>query len=190
MAGGSSRTAHGLCHDGNRGQSGPRHSGGHRRRAAGGNRSPSSSRRAAIGPPRTLDRNLHISTSSATFLRVCFFRTAIWWSLMAAPARLWLRSEMACRWTILPVAADQPDNARRCVDLGVTETVTTDERAPGTIRAATRKVLADARYQENAARLRDEIQAMPGPDHAVALLERLEAEQHIPAFASDPGIEP
>jgi UDP:flavonoid glycosyltransferase YjiC (YdhE family) len=91
---------------------------------------------------------------------------------------------------ILPVAADQPDNARRCVDLGVAETVTTDERAPGTIRAATRKVLADPRYQENAARLRVEIQAMPGPDHAVALLERLEAEQHIPAFARDPGMEP
>ncbi len=86
---------------------------------------------------------------------------------------------------ILPVAADQPDNARRCVDLGVAEAVKTDERAPETIRAATRKVLADPRYRENAARLRDEIQTMPGPSDAVALLERLAVERRVPELASD-----
>lgn len=78
---------------------------------------------------------------------------------------------------ILPIAADQPDNARRCVDIGLAEAVTSDERTPETIRAATRKVLADPRYRENAGRLQDEIQAMPGPDQAVALLERLAVEQ-------------
>jgi UDP:flavonoid glycosyltransferase YjiC (YdhE family) len=91
---------------------------------------------------------------------------------------------------ILPVAADQPDNARRCVDIGVAEAVTIDARTPETIRAAARKVLADPRYQENAARLRDEIQAMPGPSHAVALLERLAAERHVPEIAGEPGTEP
>jgi UDP:flavonoid glycosyltransferase YjiC (YdhE family) len=88
---------------------------------------------------------------------------------------------------ILPVAADQPDNARRCVDLGLAEAVTSDKRTPETIRAATRKVLAEPRYRENAGRLRDEIQAMPGPDQAVALLERLAAKRPLPKIAADPG---
>jgi UDP:flavonoid glycosyltransferase YjiC (YdhE family) len=78
---------------------------------------------------------------------------------------------------ILPVAADQPDNARRCVDLGLAEAVTSDERTPETIRAATRRVLTDSHYRQNAGRLRDEIQAMPGPDQVVTLLERLAAER-------------
>ena len=90
---------------------------------------------------------------------------------------------------ILPVAADQPDNARRCADLGVAEAMTTDERTPETIRAAARKVLADPRYHENAARLRGEIQAMPGPSNAVALLERLAAERRVPELAGEPGTE-
>ena len=74
---------------------------------------------------------------------------------------------------ILPIAADQPDNARRCTELGVAIAVYPEERTPETIRAATRKVLTDPGYRENAVRLQDEMQAMPGPAHAVALLERL-----------------
>jgi UDP:flavonoid glycosyltransferase YjiC (YdhE family) len=36
-------------------------------------------------------------------------------------------------------------------------------------------VLADPTYRLNAEQIRDEIAALPGPDHAVRLLERLAA---------------
>jgi UDP:flavonoid glycosyltransferase YjiC (YdhE family) len=76
---------------------------------------------------------------------------------------------------ILPLAADQPDNARRCVALGVARSVNLPDRTPVAIRSATRDVLTDPRYREAAARMRLEIQAMPGPEAAVGLLERLAA---------------
>jgi UDP:flavonoid glycosyltransferase YjiC (YdhE family) len=34
-------------------------------------------------------------------------------------------------------------------------------------------VLEDARYRDSAERIRDEIAALPGPEHAVTLLKRL-----------------
>ncbi|MDQ2783675.1 MAG: hypothetical protein M3Y58_01590 [Chloroflexota bacterium] len=37
--------------------------------------------------------------------------------------------------------------------------------------------LADATYRTNAARLRDEMAALPGPEYAVELLERLAVEK-------------
>jgi UDP:flavonoid glycosyltransferase YjiC (YdhE family) len=77
----------------------------------------------------------------------------------------------------IPIAADQPENAARCAALGVGVTVGPDERTPEAIRAAMREVLANPAYRANAARLRDAMAALPGPEHAVALLERLAAEQ-------------
>lgn len=74
---------------------------------------------------------------------------------------------------IIPIAADQPENARRCVALGVGRSIAPDERTPETIRAATRAVLRDGRYRRNAAQLRAEYQALPDLDQAVRLLERL-----------------
>jgi UDP:flavonoid glycosyltransferase YjiC (YdhE family) len=38
-------------------------------------------------------------------------------------------------------------------------------------------VLADQTYRRHAERMRDEIAALPGPEHAVTLLERLAAER-------------
>jgi UDP:flavonoid glycosyltransferase YjiC (YdhE family) len=43
-------------------------------------------------------------------------------------------------------------------------------------------VLADPSYRANAERVRDEIAALPGPEFAVALLERLAAEKQ-PIYA-------
>jgi hypothetical protein len=40
-------------------------------------------------------------------------------------------------------------------------------------RAAVREVLSNPRYRENAARLQQEIQLLPGPEFAVQLLEKL-----------------
>ncbi len=83
---------------------------------------------------------------------------------------------------VIPVQGDQPRNARRCADLGVGRVVGPEERTPAAIRAAVRAVLAEPSYRRNAVRLRDEIDALPRMDHAVALLERLAVEhQHLPA---------
>jgi UDP:flavonoid glycosyltransferase YjiC (YdhE family) len=78
---------------------------------------------------------------------------------------------------IIPIAADQSDNARRCAELGVGRMVAPESRTPEAIRLAARQVLADPRYRENAEQLRDEIRVMPGPEHAIALLERLAANR-------------
>jgi MGT family glycosyltransferase len=82
---------------------------------------------------------------------------------------------------ILPVAADQPENARTCRELGLARVVEPD--APPAmglaqaIREATREVLADARYREAAQRVRDEIEELPGLEQVVGLLERLAEER-------------
>ena len=46
-------------------------------------------------------------------------------------------------------------------------------------------MLADPAYRRNAERLRDEIAALPGMDHAVELLERLAVDQQ-PLLAAPP----
>lgn len=74
---------------------------------------------------------------------------------------------------VIPIAADQPENARRCVALGVGRGIPPEGRTPAAIRAATRAVLRDDRYRRNAARLRDEFRALPDLAHAVALLTGL-----------------
>lgn len=78
---------------------------------------------------------------------------------------------------VIPIAADQPENARRCVDLGLGRVVGPSERTPEAIRAAVREVLGDPRYRQNAAALRTEMEALPGPERAVELLEGLATEK-------------
>jgi UDP:flavonoid glycosyltransferase YjiC (YdhE family) len=53
---------------------------------------------------------------------------------------------------------------------------------PEVAREAVLTVLADPSYRANAERVRDEIAALPGPEFAVALLERLAAEKQ-PIYA-------
>jgi len=78
---------------------------------------------------------------------------------------------------IIPIGADQPYNAACCAALGVGRVVEPAERTPEAIRAAVHTVLADPSYRANAERVRDEMAALPGPEHAVALLERLVMEK-------------
>ena len=85
---------------------------------------------------------------------------------------------------IIPLAADQPDNARRCVTLGVARVVAADERSPRAIRDAVRAVLGDAGYRRRAMQMRAESERLPGPDHAVAWLERLASERQPLVAAS------
>jgi UDP:flavonoid glycosyltransferase YjiC (YdhE family) len=78
---------------------------------------------------------------------------------------------------IIPISADQPVNARLCAELGVARVVTPDGRTElelaQEIRNATREVLRDPAYRENAQRLRKEIEELPGLEYPVALLETL-----------------
>jgi UDP:flavonoid glycosyltransferase YjiC (YdhE family) len=74
---------------------------------------------------------------------------------------------------LMPLGADQPYNVRRCVDLGVAlelEPVTVTAEA---IEATVAGMIADDRYRRAAERIRDEINAMPGPEKTVPLLARL-----------------
>jgi MGT family glycosyltransferase len=78
---------------------------------------------------------------------------------------------------LLPMGADQPLNAARCVALGVAQVLDAVTATPEDVREAVATVLADAAYRRAAERIRKEIAALPGPAHAVSLLERLAAER-------------
>ncbi len=78
---------------------------------------------------------------------------------------------------VIPIAADQPENAQRCADLGLGRVVGPGERTAHAIRAAVRDVLANPRIHQNAAALQAEMEALPGPERAVELLEQLAIEK-------------
>jgi len=78
---------------------------------------------------------------------------------------------------IVPVSADQPDNARRCEQLGVATVVSPDNRTPEAFRNATREVLQNPGYRQTAKRLREEMERLPGPEQVVGWLERLDGER-------------
>lgn len=83
---------------------------------------------------------------------------------------------------LLPMGADQPLNAGRGDALGVARVLDAVRATPDSVREAVSAVLADPTYRRAAERLKVEIAALPGPAHAVALLERLAAERR-PIFA-------
>ena len=74
---------------------------------------------------------------------------------------------------MLPVAADQPENAERCVAAGAAVALPPDARGADDVRAAAAAVLADPSLATAAAGLRDEIAAMPPPADLVPFLESL-----------------
>jgi UDP:flavonoid glycosyltransferase YjiC (YdhE family) len=75
---------------------------------------------------------------------------------------------------VVPISADQPDNAARCRALGLGRVVHPAELTPERGRQAVRAVLDEPSYRRNAERFRDEIAVLPGVDAVIALLERLE----------------
>lgn len=77
---------------------------------------------------------------------------------------------------VIPIAADQPENARRCAALGVGRVVEPAELTPEALREAVLGVLKHAAYRENARRLQEEMLALPGVAYAVERLERLGLE--------------
>jgi UDP:flavonoid glycosyltransferase YjiC (YdhE family) len=76
---------------------------------------------------------------------------------------------------LLPYSADQPENAARCATLGVAEVLPLVDMDPGSLRRAIDAVLGDGRYRRAARTLRREIEELPGPRHAVTMLEDLAA---------------
>jgi UDP:flavonoid glycosyltransferase YjiC (YdhE family) len=85
---------------------------------------------------------------------------------------------------LIPMGADQPINAARCEQLGVARVLDPIEATPILVRAAVTDILENPNYRRAAERLRDEFAALPGPTHAVRLLERLAAEKR-PIFPLD-----
>jgi UDP:flavonoid glycosyltransferase YjiC (YdhE family) len=74
---------------------------------------------------------------------------------------------------VVPITSDQPENARHCVALRVARALDVSVIDPTATRAAVNDVLTDPVYRLNAQKLREEIEGLPGPEHAVTLLERL-----------------
>jgi UDP:flavonoid glycosyltransferase YjiC (YdhE family) len=77
---------------------------------------------------------------------------------------------------VLPVNADQPVNAERCVAAGVARALAPDARGAEDVGRAARAVLDDGRYSIAARRLQAEIAAMPAPEDVLPWLERLARE--------------
>lgn len=74
---------------------------------------------------------------------------------------------------VVPTTWDKPDNARRVVDAGVGVRLPPKRCTPAGLRAAVGEVLSKPRYRENAIRLAERLNAAPGPQGAVDLLETL-----------------
>lgn len=78
---------------------------------------------------------------------------------------------------VIPISADQPYNAACCAALGVGVVIEPGERSAEAIRAAVREVMDNRSYRQKAEQMRAEMAALPGPEHAVTLLERLAVEK-------------
>lgn len=68
---------------------------------------------------------------------------------------------------IIPLAADQPDNADVCVSAGVAKAIAPEELTPAAVRAAVDEVLGDGKYRERANAVAAEIAAMPSPETCI-----------------------
>jgi UDP:flavonoid glycosyltransferase YjiC (YdhE family) len=72
---------------------------------------------------------------------------------------------------MVPIAADQPENAAACAAAGVAIVIRADRLTPALIRAAAERVLKEPSFEERAATVAAEIAAMPDAADAVAAIE-------------------
>ena len=79
---------------------------------------------------------------------------------------------------LIPMGADQPFNVARCEALGLARVLDPVAATPDGIREAVSEVLDDGRYREAAGQMAGEMAAMPPPEHAITLLERLALDQN------------
>jgi UDP:flavonoid glycosyltransferase YjiC (YdhE family) len=79
---------------------------------------------------------------------------------------------------VVPLFADQPENARRVAEVGAGIAVEPRREDPSAttapLRRAIEAVLGDESYRERAGALAQELRAEPPVDEAVPLLERLD----------------
>jgi MGT family glycosyltransferase len=73
---------------------------------------------------------------------------------------------------VVPITADQPYSAERCVALGIGHAISADNRSADAIRNAVHRVLSQPGYRENARRFQGEMVSLPGREHLVALIEK------------------
>lgn len=74
---------------------------------------------------------------------------------------------------VIPMGGDQPLNAARCEALGLGRVLDAVRCTSNDARDAVSAVLEDSRFRHAAMGLRDEIDALPGTDYALTLLEEL-----------------
>ena len=74
---------------------------------------------------------------------------------------------------ILPIAADQPENAERCLEAGVARVLPLEDRGPARVCEAAADVLSDPAFRASATRVRHQIEDMPEPAEVVPWLEAL-----------------
>ena len=80
---------------------------------------------------------------------------------------------------VLPMGADQPDNADRCEALGVGLVLDATSADPGTIAGAVETVARDERFARAAAALADEAAAQPAPATIAELRTILDRRSRI-----------
>jgi UDP:flavonoid glycosyltransferase YjiC (YdhE family) len=85
---------------------------------------------------------------------------------------------------VMPIAADQPENAERCLEAGVARVLPLDDRGPARVCEAAADVLSDPSFRSCATRIADQIAAMPEPAAVVPWLEELAAGRE----AARPGV--
>ena len=78
---------------------------------------------------------------------------------------------------VLPQGANQFHNARACVAGGVGRALLPDEVDASAVRSELRALLEEPAYGQRARTIQEELRAMPGPDEAVKLLERLDHDR-------------
>ena len=74
---------------------------------------------------------------------------------------------------LAPMSADQPHNARRCLELGTARVLDPVLATPEEVSAAVSDVLADQSYRYAAEQIQAEYNGLSGVDEAVKLIERL-----------------
>ena len=72
---------------------------------------------------------------------------------------------------MVPIAADQPENAAASAAAGVAIVIQADRLTPALVRAAAERVLQEPSFRDRAATVAAEIAAMPDAADAVAAIE-------------------
>ena len=74
---------------------------------------------------------------------------------------------------IVPFAADQPDNADRCLAAGVARMLAPEGLDAEAVKTAVEVIVSGPDYGRRAREVADEVAAMPGPDAALDRIETI-----------------